>query len=117
MADGDDEYLGFAAERGEVFRLRVADGDGGVALEQHHRDGLADDEAAADDDGALPRQLHAVVVEHVDAGLRGAGSEADLLAGVEPRHRVFRDAVDVLFRRERAADGAVVDVRRQRAQY
>ena len=45
------------------------------------------------------------------------GREADLLAGVEPRHRVLRDAVDVLFRDERAAYGAVVDVRRQRTQY
>ena len=80
MTDGDDEYFRLAAERGEVFRLRMADCDGGVAFKQHHGDRLADYEAAPDDDGALPRYLHAVVVQHIDAGLSRAGRETYLLA-------------------------------------
>ena len=41
--------------RGQVDGARVAVGDGGVAGQQQHPDGLAEDGAAADDDGASAR--------------------------------------------------------------
>ena len=69
-----------AGDLGGVDRLGVADGDGGVLLHQHHGCGLAHDQGAADDHGALALAVDAVVVQDLHAGLGGAGREAQILA-------------------------------------
>ena len=52
-ADGGDENVGAAADGGEILGARVGDGDGGVGTfgEKEERHGLADDHAAANDNG------------------------------------------------------------------
>ena len=52
-AYGGDEYIGTAANGGEVCGAGVGDGDGGVGsfCEEEHGHGLADDHGAANDDG------------------------------------------------------------------
>ena len=54
-ADRRDENVGRRRDRGEIRRLRVADRDRRVALEQQHRHRLSDDLAAADDDRVRAR--------------------------------------------------------------
>ncbi len=48
-SDCGDEDVGFAGDSAKVTRLRVADGDGGVFVEQQHGHRLADDIASTHD--------------------------------------------------------------------
>ena len=72
FADGADEDLGAAHDVGQVFRARMADGDGGIRAEEHHGHGLAEDGAAAYDYRFLPGRVDAVALEQPhNAGGRG----------------------------------------------
>ena len=112
-AGGDDEHVRVARPSGEVGRARVADGDGGVALEQQVRDRLADDLAAADHDRVRALELDVVLVQEGQDPERRRGNVRRLaeveLAGVE---RV--EAVDVLDRLDGADDAVLVDAVRER---
>ena len=79
----------------ELARARVADGDRGVLGEEEHRERLADDDGAADDDrvGALERGPG--VVEELDHGLGGRRREGRQ-AGREPSEARRARAVHVL---------------------
>ena len=82
----------------------MADGDGGVLGHEHHRGGLADDEGAADDDGVFTLAVNAVVVQDLHARLRGAGGEAQLLAGEDAGVGEVCHAVHVLAGGQMVAD-------------
>src|ERR1039457_5035725 len=56
----------FAAHGGEVRRFGMADGHGGVLVQEHHGRGLADDIAAPHDDGAAPRDGNATAFQQLD---------------------------------------------------
>ena len=73
----------------------MAVGHGGVAGQQQHPDGLAEDGAAADHDGVAPGGVDVVGVEQAHDAAGCAGREPGLAEG----HRgegVHGDAVDVL---------------------
>ena len=113
-ADGGDEDVGLAGDRGQVGGLRVADGDGGVGprllLEGEQGDGFADDEAAAEDDNVLAVQFHAGAHEQFhDAGGR-AGDESGIIFLGDLAEVDGVEAVDVLLRGHAAEDGELVDV-------
>ena len=80
--------------------------------QQQVRHRLADDLTAADDDGATPLELDAVLGEQLHAPRRRGGNERGVpeieLAGA---HRV--EAVDVLRGRHEARGGAAVELLRQ----
>ena len=48
-SDGGDQDIGAAADRGQIVSFLMADGDGGICIQQQHGGGLADDIAAAND--------------------------------------------------------------------
>src|SRR5690348_4801067 len=82
-----------AADLGQVARARVADRDGGAAMQQQERHRLADDVRAADDDRVGPLELHPGRIEQLhDAGGR-AGDEPGL-PGNEPADVQRVEAVD-----------------------
>jgi len=90
----------------------VADGHRGVAVQEHERQGLAHDVAAAHDDGLFPLDGNPAAVEQFDhpqrrAGpvYRAPGEEAPDVDGVEP--------VDVLAGVDRLDDHVGIDVLRQ----
>ena len=98
---------------GEVAGARVADGHGGVALEQQERHRLADQVAAPDHDGAGALELDAGGVEQAHDAERRARAQAGVprdQAGLVQRVQ----AVDVLGRIDGVEDRRGIDVRRQR---
>jgi len=117
LADGGDDDVGGADDRGEILRPAVADGDSGVAshpfLDQERRHRLADNFAAADDDG-------------MGAGRRDTGIDQELLAaegrtghesGTSLREEPDVDglkSVYVLERIDRIEDHGLVDLFGQR---
>ncbi len=74
-ADRRHQDVGLAADRRQVRRPRVADGHGGVAVQQQQRHRLADDVAAADDDGVRAGDRDALALEHLDDAGRRAGDQ------------------------------------------
>ncbi len=60
---------------GEVAGLGMADGDGGVLVEEQHGGGLAHDVAAADDDGVLAGDGNVAALENLNDAGGGAGRE------------------------------------------
>ena len=123
LADGAHENVRLLHEFGEVLGLAVANRDGAVRVEEHHRHRLPEDGAATDDHGVFAGERDVVGLEEShDAGRRcatvsffahghaakaEAGHAIDVLAGVNrfeggtfidvSRHRVLQqDAVDVL---------------------
>ena len=112
--DGRDHDVGLGHELGQPAGLGVADGDGGVAAEQQHRGGLAEDRTAADHHHVLAGDGHLVGVQQRDDAGRRAGREGLLVAVRHVQERVGGDAVDVLAPADRVEHGALVDVRRHR---
>ena len=51
FAHGGDDDVGAAEEIGQIARLGLADRDGGVGVHEEKSHGLADDVAAAEDNG------------------------------------------------------------------
>src|SRR5690606_29467079 len=84
LADGGDDDIGAADHGGEIARLRVTDGDGGIAagtrLDQEVGHRLPDDGAAADDHRVRAPGLDAVPQQHLDHPPRGAGAERGRVA-------------------------------------
>src|ERR1019366_3996771 len=72
--DGGDQAIGLAAEGREVGAVGMADGDGGVLVQEQEGHGLADDIAAADDDGAAPGDGNAAALQELENARRRAGS-------------------------------------------
>ena len=95
MADGCDEDVGLARDGRQVLRVTVADRDSRILAEQEMEHRLADDVAAADDDGALTVNRDAGELEHAQTAERRAGHESRL-----SRHEAAdvdgMEAVDVL---------------------
>ena len=113
-ARGDDEHVGVERVRGEVGGARVADRHGRVRLQEQVRDRLADDVAAADDDGARALERDAVLGSSsamIPSGVAGTsvGRAEVELAGVD---RV--EAVDVLDRVDGRDHRRLVEVLGQR---
>src|ERR1019366_2246547 len=81
--DGGDEDIGLAADGRQVGRFGMADGDGGVLVQEQEGDRLAYDIAAADDDGAAPGDGNAAALQELENARRGAGSRRG--AGGPPR--------------------------------
>ena len=106
------DYVGLAGLRGEIDGSRVADRDGRVLGEQQVRHRLADDLAAADDDGATALELDAVLVEQLHAS-RGRGRNERRVSEIELAGAHRMEAVDVLRRRDEARRSAAVELLRQ----
>ena len=113
---GNDHDVGLFAEGGQVLGAGIAERHRGVFAVQHHGGGLADHEAAAHDHGPPTRERHLIILQDLQTGLCGAGRVADGGVGKHTGQRTVRDAVDVLFRGQRRADGAVIELPGQRAE-
>ena len=61
---------------GEVFGARMGDGDRRVLFEEHQCDWLADQRAAAENQGALTLGVASDLFEHPHATARRAGAKA-----------------------------------------
>ena len=75
-SDGGDQHVGAADLARPGRGARVADGQRRVPLEQHEGDRLADQIAAARDDGARALQLHAGRVDEMHDAERRARTQA-----------------------------------------
>ena len=107
-AHGHHHNIGLTADFQQVLGAGVAEGDGGVFPVQHHGCGLAHHEAAAHDDGPPAGEGNVVEFQNFKTGLRRAGRVADGSVGEDTGQRAVGDAVNVLFGRERGADGPVI---------
>ncbi len=76
LADGGLQDIGTPALGDQVGGLGMADGDGGVAMEQEQGHGLADNVAAAYHYGMLAFDRNFVAVQQLDDPGRSAGSGA-----------------------------------------
>lgn len=94
---------------GQVPGARVAVRHRRVAGEQQHADRLAEDGAAAHDDGPLAGRVDVVRVEQPHDAARRARHEARQ-AETHRREGGEGDAVDVLLGRDRLERGPLVDV-------
>nr|WP_308169766.1 hypothetical protein [Acrocarpospora catenulata] len=108
-AYGGYQDVGLSGDCGQVGGSGVAVGDGGVAAEQEHAGGLAEDGAAAHHDGVFSGEVDLVLVEQAQDAGRSAGVEA----GQAEAHRgegVRGNSVDVLFWGDGLEGGPLVDV-------
>ena len=76
FAHGSDDDIGAANYGGEVARLGMADGDGGVGVHEEEGHGFADNVAAAEDDGVGAFDGNIVATEDFHAAGGSAGDEA-----------------------------------------
>ena len=70
-----------SAERqkaGQIPRFAVANGDGGVFVQQQHRHGLAHDIAATHDHGMLARNGNSAALQHLNNAGGSAGRQRGL---------------------------------------
>ena len=115
-ADGQAEDVCLPADAGQVDRAAVGDGDGGVAMEQEQRHGLADDVAAPHDDRLFALEFDAGLFQQLD----GAGGRRRDEEGRSIRCQAARiqrvHAVDILPRIEQVDEGRMVDMGRHRFQ-
>ncbi len=104
--------IGLTADGRKVGRLRMADGDGGVLVEQQQRDGLAHDVAAPHHDRALAGDGNPVALQHLDDARGRAGARSR-----QPGHQgadiAGMEAVDVLFGGDGQQDALGIHLRRQ----
>src|SRR5207249_2541321 len=68
--------FGAAKNIGQVARLGMANGDGGVGVHQQQGHGLADDVAAPEDYGVCAFNLDIVAAQHFHAPRGSAGDQA-----------------------------------------
>ena len=95
-ADGGHQNLGLAAHRSQVGRLGMANGDGGVLMQQQQRDGLTHDIAAAHHDGALTRDGDAAALQDLDDAGGRAGTGPRQACG-EPADVARVESIDIFF--------------------
>ncbi|KAF1858236.1 hypothetical protein Lal_00014736 [Lupinus albus] len=112
-ADGGHDDVRLAGVVAQVRRTAMADGDGGVLLQEQQRHRLADRVAAADDDGVLAAQVDAGRLDQLHAAVRRARAEA-FQAGHQFAGGQHGIAVHVLAGRDGFDDFRRVDVLRQR---
>ena len=75
FADGDDDDVGVFAGGGGVLGVDVAEGDGGVAFGEEHRERSADDAGSTDDSDVGSLEGDAGGVDEFDNGQGGAGGD------------------------------------------
>ena len=116
LAHGHHHDVGLSAHFRQVLGAGVAQGHGGVFPVQHHGGWLAHHKAASHHHGTLAGEGDAIILQNLHAGLRGAGGVAQIGVREHPGQRTVRDAVNVLFRAQGGADGAVIELLGQRAE-
>src|SRR5579872_7463931 len=112
FASGGHEHIRLTGPRGEIAGVDMADGDGGVAMQQEEGERLADDVARADNDGALASERNVRAVENLQHGGAGGGDEAGQLKE-EVAGAAQADAVHVFARVNGFGDGALREVGRE----
>ena len=74
-ADGRNKNVGLPRNRRQVARLRVANRHRRVLVQQQHRNGLADNVAAANNDGVLAGDGNVAALQNLNHAGRCAGRE------------------------------------------
>ena len=110
FAHGHHHDIGLSAHFRQVLGAGVAQGNGGIFPVQHHGGGLAHHKAASHHHGTLAGEGNVIILQNLHAGLRGAGRVAQIGVREHPGQRSVRNAVDVLFRAQGGADGAVIEL-------
>ena len=124
-SDGGHDDVGVLDDAGNVVRLAVDDGNGGIAMHEEHGHGQTDEVGPADYYGVLALELDAAAVQQFDATLgsagnvEGNGSEvgpldlgaADVGAGAAQRGGVERmETIDVLLGVDAVEDFILINV-------
>src|SRR5208282_459701 len=105
--------VGAAANFRQIARLRVADGDGGVLIQQQHGDRLAHNVAASDYHGFLPGDRNLAALQNLhDAGRRAGHQSWTLRRKVAHVHGM--ESVYVFGGIDRQQNLLGIDVRGQR---
>ena len=110
FAHGHHHDVGLSAHFRQAPGTGVAQGHGGIFPVQHHGGWLAHHKAASHHHGTLAGKRNVIILQNLHAGLRGAGGVAQLCVREHPGQRTVRDAVNVLFRAQGGADGAVIEL-------
>ena len=111
-ADGGDQNIGPAAHSRQVASLRMADGDGGIGVQQQHGSGLADDVAASDDHGVLPSDGDVATLQNLDDPGGRARHQAGALGRKEADVHGM-EAVNIFRGIDRQQDFLRIHLRRQ----
>src|SRR3954447_20346540 len=94
-SDGGNEDIGSAADSGQVTSLRMADGDGGVRIDQEHGCRFANDVATANDDRFLSSNRNVATLQNFDdTGRRTRYKSGTLRREIADVHRM--EAIHVL---------------------
>jgi len=112
-ADGGDQDVGLAGDLAEVAGLGVADGDGGVVVQQKHGGGLAYDVAAADYHSVLAGDGDVAALEDLDDTRRRARREGGA-TGLEAAGVDGMEAVNIFLGRDGVEEGLGVNLLGQR---
>ena len=113
LADGGDQDIGAARQRGQIAGLGMGHGDGGVGRQQKLRRGLAEQQRAADHQRVQPGDLAQRFLEQDHHARRRAGDQ--LGAAAEQQARIGgRQRVHVLGGIERVEHRLLADLPRQR---
>ena len=113
LARGDHEDVGEDRELGKIARFGVADADGGVALHQHQRHGLADDVARPDNHHIRAFERYSLMLEQFEDAIRRARRK-DGVAQHQAADVVQMKSVDVFLRRNGAQHFCDRELGRQR---
>src|SRR2546428_2256230 len=106
--DGGNEDVGFAGQLVQLHGLRMADGDGGVVLQEEQRERPADDAGAPDHHRMTAGKRDAGVLDEPHHGGRRAGHELRL-PGDEGAEVLEMETVDIFRRRDRFEHAPGID--------
>src|SRR5579871_3077198 len=94
----------------------MADGDGGMLVQQEHGHGLSHDVAPAHDDGVFSGNGNRVASQNLD-NARGSTRARSRQIGYQPADVAGVKAIDVFFWRHGEQNSFTVDLYRQRQLY
>ncbi len=122
FAHGGNDDIGATEDIGQIARFGMTDGDSSIGVHEEKSHGLADDVAAAEDDGVGAFDLDVVAAQNFHAARGSAGNQAGASAdepaevdGVEAVHVFggidgFQDALGIDLRGKRELNQNTVDV-------
>ena len=85
-------------------------------MQQHHRNRLANDGAAADDHRTFAGKANAIMIQDANAGFRRAGRISLAAVNKHRGRRSIRDTIHILIGTQGIPDPVIIDMGRQRPQ-
>src|SRR5437773_8969435 len=103
MPGGDDKNIGKDSELSEVPGLRMADGDGRIALHKHQGHRLADNVTGPNYDDICSLKLNLLMLEQFQHAIRSARRENGTTRH-QRTHVIEMESIDILVDGDRMKD-------------